>query len=208
MSVELSNAEAYISWLNTKTRLNANASKAANRFVKRGQVYWCHFGINVGSEISKTTPRPAVVVSNYNMNRNSSNIIVVPITHNSNKLPCMVPITPINDSVGNVILDGQVNTAEIVRISKARLGDLITTLSLAEMREIDEAISISVGLLHYYKSEKEKYEKLSKYVERVKLDRNQAQDTLKQMKDMISQNGFNEETQEKIRRILDIEPIV
>ena len=51
--------------MNTKSYLNAIAQNATKRFVKRGQVYWCHFGLNVGSEMSKATPRPAVVVSNF-----------------------------------------------------------------------------------------------------------------------------------------------
>ncbi len=75
MSVELSNAQQFISWMNTKSYLNTNAPNAANRFVKRGQVYWCHFGLNIGSEISKSTPRPAVIVSNFQTNKNSSNVV-------------------------------------------------------------------------------------------------------------------------------------
>lgn len=82
MSVEISAAQQFIAWMNTKSRLNAIAPNAAKRFVKRGQVFWCHFGLNIGSEMSKGTPRPAVVVSNYMTNKNSSNVIVVPITHN------------------------------------------------------------------------------------------------------------------------------
>lgn len=35
MSVELSNAQQFISWMNTKSYLNSIASNAANRFVKR-----------------------------------------------------------------------------------------------------------------------------------------------------------------------------
>ena len=69
MSVELSNAQQFISWMNTKSYLNAIAQKAAKRFVKRGQVYWCHFGLNIGSEMSKVTARPAVVVSNFKTNK-------------------------------------------------------------------------------------------------------------------------------------------
>lgn len=87
MSVELSNAQQFISWMNTKSYLNSIAQNAAKRFVKRGQVYWCHFGLNIGSEMSKATPRPAVVVSNFATNKNSSNVVVVPVTHNQSKLP-------------------------------------------------------------------------------------------------------------------------
>lgn len=204
MSVELSNAQQFISWMNTKSYLNTIAQKATKRFVKRGQVYWCHFGLNIGSEMSKTTPRPAVVISNFMTNRNSSNVIVVPVTHNQNQLPYLVPLTPITDTSGNVVLDGQVDTADIICVSKARLGDLITTLSTAQMKDVDKSISISLELTHYYTNMEDKYNKLTQYVTQVKNDRNSAQDTLKQLKEIISKNGFDEDAQERIKELLDI----
>ena len=205
MSLELSDAQQFINWINTKSHLNAIASKASKRFVKRGQVYWCHFGLNVGSEMSKSTPRPAVIVSNYNTNKSSSNVIVVPVTHNKNSLPYLVPITPITDADGNIILDGQADTADIICISKARLGDLITTLNTTQMKDIDKSISISLELIHYYTSESEKYNKLKEYVTAVKEDRNKAQDVIAKIKETINQNGFNEKCQQDIKVLLDID---
>lgn len=204
MSLELLNAEQFISWMNTKSRLNANAQKSAKRFVHRGQVYWCHFGLNIGSEMSKSTPRPAVVISNFSINKNSSNVVVVPITHNQNQLPYLVPIIPIVDANGNVVLDGQADTAGVICVSKARLGDLITKLSPAQMKDIDKSISISLDLIHYHTDEVEKYNKLTQYVTQVKADRNKAQDTLEQLKEIISQHGFDENNQVKIKELLDI----
>lgn len=204
MSVEISNAQQFISWINTKSYLNTIAPSAAKRFVKRGQVYWCHFGLNIGSEMSKPTPRPAVIVSNFKTNKNSSNIIVVPVTHNQAQLPYLVPITPVLDANGKVILDGQADTADIICVSKARLGDLITTLPAAQMKNIDKSISISLELIHYYTDETDKYDKLAQYVAQVKADRNKAQDTLKLLKETIMENGFDEENQAKIKELLDI----
>lgn len=204
MSVELLNAQQFISWMNTKSYLNSIAPNAANRFVKRGQVYWCHFGLNIGSEMSKSTPRPAVIVSNFKTNKNSSNVVVVPVTHNQSQLPYLVPITPVTDAKGNVILDGQADTADIICVSKARLGDLITTLSAAQMKDIDKSVSISLDLIHYYNDEIDKYNKLTQYVTQVKADRNKAQDTLEKLKEVISQGGFDEKSQEKIKELLDI----
>lgn len=204
MSIELSNAQQFIAWMNTKSHLNTIAVKSAKRFVKRGQVYWCHFGLNIGSEISKTTPRPAVVVSNFNTNKNSSNVIVVPVTHNKSQLPYLVPLTPVTDVSGQVILDGQADTADVICVSKARLGDLITTLSAAQMKDIDKSISISLDLMHYYSDEVDKYDKLTQYVTQVKTDRNNAQDIIRKIKDTVTENGFDEKSQEIIRELLDI----
>lgn len=204
MSVEISNAQQFISWINTKSYLNTIAPSAAKRFVKRGQVYWCHFGLNIGSEMSKPTPRPAVIVSNFKTNKNSSNIIVVPVTHNQAQLPYLVPITPVLDANGKVILDGQADTADIICVSKARLGDLITTLPAAQMKNIDKSISISLELIHYYTDETDKYDKLAQYVAQVKADRNKAQDTLDLIRETILENGFDEKNQAKIKELLDI----
>lgn len=204
MSVEISNAQQFISWMNTKSRLNAIVQNAAKRFVKRGQVYWCHFGLNIGSEMSKTTPRPAIVVSNFATNKNSSNVIVIPITHNQNQLPYLVPLTPITDTNGNVVLDGKADTANVICVSKARLGDQITALSAAQMKAIDKSISISLDLIHYYTAEVDKYDKLTQYAAQVKADRNKAQDTLKQLKTIISSNEFDEKSREEIKKLLEI----
>ena len=204
MSMEISNAQEFISWMNTKSYLNTIAQSAAKRFVKRGQVYWCDFGLNIGSEMSKSTPRPAVVVSNFSTNKNSANVVVVPVTHNKSQLPYLGPIAPVTDVNGNVILDGQVDTSDIICVSKARLGDLITTLSATQMKDIDKSISISLDLFHYFSDEVDKYDKLTQFVKKVKEERNKAQDTLKLLKKVILQYGFDKNGQEKIKAILDI----
>lgn len=103
-----------------------------------------------------------------------------------------------------MILDGQADTADIICVSKARLGDLIATLSAAQMKDIDRSISISLDLIHYHTDEVDKYDRLTQYVAQVKADRNKAQDTLEQLKEIVSQNGFDERSQEKIKELLDI----
>lgn len=185
MSLELTNAKDYISWLYKKSNLNALSANAKNRNVSRGQVYWCEFGVNIGSEMSKLTPRPAVIVQNFTANRNSSNTIVIPITSDTGRLSCLVPITTISDQNSKIILTGQANTSNIVCVSKARLKDKICDLSAIDMKKIDESIAISLSLIHYHKSEVDKYEKLSKYNDKVKNDRNIAQDKLKMIQETV-----------------------
>ncbi len=209
MSDELAQAEQFIGWMRTKAHLNATAGKAARRLVKRGQVYWCHFGLNVGSEISKCTPRPAVVIQNFAANRHSGNTIVVPVTHNKSVLPCMVSVQVL-DEEGQTLLDGQVNTSNILCVSKARLADFICTLPGAKMREIDRSLAISLELMKYYQAEVEKYEKLKRYTERVKSQRNQAQDQLAQVRLLTAQQegGQQEDFLEQLKKLLDSGPTV
>ena len=204
MNTELASAEKFIEWLKTKSHLNSISSRAGGRFVKRGQVYWCHFGINIGSEMSKTTPRPAIIVQNYIGNSKSPNTIVVPVTHDIGILPCLVPLTPIiNKSTGNVILDGQANTANIVCVSKARLGDLIATLSNSDMKKVDESMAQSLDLMHYYKELNDKYDKLLEYNKKIKIERNVAQDKIKGIKELIIKDGFTEQSQKSLLELLD-----
>ena len=61
-----------------------------------------------------------------------------------------------------------------------------------------------MDLIHYYNDEIDKYNKLTQYVTQVKADRNKAQDTLEKLKEVISQGGFDEKSQEKIKELLDI----
>lgn len=187
MSIELENAKEFVDWLKNKTRMNSLANSAQKRLVKRGQVYWCDFGINIGSEMSKKTPRPAVIVQNHIGNSKSSNTIVVPVTHDKSILPCLVPIEPVKNINGLTILDGQVNTSNIICVSKARLGDYITTLSISQMKMVDESIAKSVDLMRYYSDIEKKFNKLVTYNSKVKQERNNAQDESEKLKGIINQ---------------------
>ena len=208
MNIELSNAKDFLDWLKIKAHMNSMANKAKSRLVKRGQVYWCNFGINVGSEMSKTTPRPAVIVQNSIANIKSSNTIVVPVTHDIGNLPCSVPLTPVIDSSGVTILDGQVNTSNVICVSKARLGDIITTLQPSEIKKVDESLAKSLGVMTYYSNLMDKYDKLIKYNNSIKEERNRAQDAEKSLQNTISSlrdaiSDFDDEEKKRIQEILD-----
>jgi mRNA interferase MazF len=81
----------------------------------------------------------------------------------------------------DVILDGQANASNMLCVSKARLGDLVCTLPKDEMKKIDEAIAKSVDIMVYYSELSKKLAKRDSYIEKLKLERNQAQDELKEL---------------------------
>ncbi|MHB1407823.1 MAG: hypothetical protein ACYCV0_19820, partial [Desulfitobacteriaceae bacterium] len=58
-------------------------------------------------------------------------------------------------------------------------------------------------LMHYQKELKEKYEKLVEYTEKVKTERNDAQDIISNAKELISKDGFTEQTQKSLLELLD-----
>lgn len=203
MSEELSQAKNFISWIHKQTYLESIVPNAAKRFVKRGQVYWCHFGLNIGSEISKTTPRPAIVVSNFQTNKVSSNVLVIPVTHRKSDSLYLVPITPVIDDDGKVLLDGKADVASVTCVSKARFTDLITTLSAAQMREIDRGLSISLDLSKYYTAKANDLDLANQHIEQLKAERDFFQNLLNQIQNIVAEDNA-EQVQEQIKKLLDI----
>ena len=148
MSLELSNAKEYIQWMHRKAVLNDQAKQSATKQIRRGEVYWCEFGLNIGSEMSKATPRPAVIVQNNSANRSSSNTIVVPVTHDHGNGYYLVPLTTQNLPDGSILLDGKANVTNISCISKARLLGYITRLPASDMKNIDAAIARELSVMN------------------------------------------------------------
>lgn len=183
MAIEMNKVQKMLEWLKTKLYLNTLSEKAKSRKVKRGQVYRCNFGCGVGSEMQKE--RPAVIIQNNAANDNSSNTIVVPITHNTSPLPCMANITPKIDTDGNIILDGQVNVSNIMCVSKARLGDYVCTLSKSNMKLIDSTIAKTIGLMKHYTDLHKRLDDKLDYIERLKDERNSAQDELTEIRKVL-----------------------
>lgn len=166
INIDLSKTQMYLDWLKTKLFLDAKASSASRRIVKRGEVYRCHFGAGIGSEQCKE--RPCVILQYDAGNASSPNTIVAPITHTSSTLPVVVPIANKLDSSGNIILDGNVLLGNIVCVSKSRLGDFVTTLSPNEMNDVDKAIAISLDVKRHYDTLNNMYNDKLNYIEKLK----------------------------------------
>ncbi len=186
MKIELAKVQKMLEWLETKLFLDSISSKSLTRTVKRGQVYKCNFGCGVGSEMQKE--RPAVIIQNDIGNIKSGNTIVIPITHNDSKLPCIANITCKVDPTGKTILDGQANASNIICVSKARLGDFVCKLTNHDMKLIDIAIAKTVGLMSYYADLSNKLEDKKSFISKIKEDRNKAHDELKEIKTILELN--------------------
>lgn len=129
--------------------------------------------------------RPAVIIQNDVANSRSGNTIVIPITHDISTLPCVANITPQTDAEGNVILDGQANTSNMMCVSKARLGDLVGSLPKTDMKKIDEAIAKTVGLMGYYSDLNKRLDDKLQYISKIKEERNIAQDELAELRKIL-----------------------
>ena len=180
MKIELGQVQKMLEWLKSKLYLDSISQNARSRAIKRGQVYRCNFGCGIGSEMQKE--RPAVVIQNDVGNNRSGNTIVIPITHDTSTLPCVADITPLTDTTGNVILDGQANASNMMCVSKARLGDFVGSLSKADMKKIDEAIAKTVDLMGYYSDLTKRLNDKLEYISKIKEERNKAQDELEELR--------------------------
>ena len=187
MEIDLGQTQRMVAWLKEKIFLNAISQKAKNRAVRRGQVYRCNFGIGIGSEMQKD--RPALIIQNDVANVHSGNTIVVPITHDASDLPCVANIITRTTDDGTVVLDGQANVANIMCVSKARLGNYIATLSSSEMKLVDEALAKTTGLMSYYADIKKRLNDKLDYIDRIKEQRNCAQDELKSVQERLVQSN-------------------
>ncbi|ADH98068.1 transcriptional modulator of MazE/toxin, MazF [[Bacillus] selenitireducens MLS10] len=113
--------------------------------VKRGDVYFADLSPVVGSEQGGV--RPVLIIQNDIGNRFSPTVIVAAITAQIQKakLPTHVEIDAKKNGFDrdSVILLEQIRT-----IDKQRLTDKITHLDEKTMAKVDEALRVSIGLIH------------------------------------------------------------
>jgi mRNA interferase MazF len=110
---------------------------------RRGEIYLVAFDPTLGNEIRKT--RPAVVIQNDYSNQYSPITIVAAISSQFGDPPHPreVPIPPKSGlPKPSAVILNQIRSVDRKRLMK-RLG----ALDAATMRKIDEALSISLGLI-------------------------------------------------------------
>jgi mRNA interferase MazF len=106
--------------------------------MQRGEVWLVNLDPADGTEVRKT--RPAVIVSNDFMNRNSGRVTVVPVTSSISKLfPVESPVE-VQGRTGKTMCD------QIRAVDKSRLLKLMAVLSTRESADLDHAISVALGL--------------------------------------------------------------
>jgi mRNA interferase MazF len=106
--------------------------------MKRGEVWWVTASAATGGEVRKR--RPGVVVSNNAANAHANRVQVVPVSSKTEKLyPCEALIT-IQGRTSKAMAD------QVTTVAKERLAKYMDTLSVEEIRQVETALRLQLGL--------------------------------------------------------------
>jgi len=108
--------------------------------MNRGDVWWVNFEPSIGGEIRKK--RPAVIVSNDSSNKYLNRVQVIPLTSQTGRLyPSEAYVTVKGKTKTNKAMADQLTT-----VSKQRLLNRVSKLSISDLNNIERAILIQLGL--------------------------------------------------------------
>lgn len=137
----------YVHWVNEQIKMNNNASRDTKVIPRRGEIWTCELGQNIGSEENKI--RPVIIIQNDTGNQNAPTTIVVPISNRPKKIAVHISIRNGDFELvkgEKMEITGTVLAEQIRIVSKARLGRHVATLSDKFMQLLDSKIKISLDL--------------------------------------------------------------
>jgi mRNA interferase MazF len=106
--------------------------------VLRGEVWWVDFDPSTGGEIEKT--RPAIIVSNNDSNAILNRVQVVPLTSNVRRIRQTETLVAIGGRTGKALAN------QIRTVARERLKGRIGAISDAELRALENALRVQLGL--------------------------------------------------------------
>lgn len=109
---------------------------------KRGQIYYADLSPVIGSEQGGT--RPVLVIQNDMGNRYSTTLIVGCITTRTTK--SKIPTHLWLDESCGLPKDSMVMLEQIRTIDKKRIKNYVGSISESDMKKVDKAIKISLGV--------------------------------------------------------------
>ncbi len=108
--------------------------------MKRGEVWWVNFEPSVGGEIRKK--RPAVIISNDAANKYLNRVQVVPLTSKVEHIYPSEALVEVNNQQNKAMAD------QLTTVSKQRLIDQMGLLTPEDMKKVEYAVRVQLGLLN------------------------------------------------------------
>ena len=119
----------HVEWAVAKININDSISSRTNTLPKRGEIWTCQLGKNVGSEENKI--RPVIILQNNTGNEKGPTTIIVPVSNRPKKIAVHISLKSSDYEIvkGEVEeVTGTILCEQIRVIAKARLGRHIATL--------------------------------------------------------------------------------
>ena len=141
--------EALYRWSSHKMRLQDKFEHNSQIHVKypRGSIYACYMGVNIGHEKSRLEARPCLIISTDEINKKSSNVIVVPLSKeikfkkdSTTELAYPWHFVLYKSKYNKLSYDSVVQCEDIRCVSKSRMGQFITKIEPEDINEIKKRL--------------------------------------------------------------------
>ena len=106
--------------------------------MKRGEVWWVNFEPSLGGEMRKQ--RPAVIVSNDMANKYLNRVQVVPLSSKTGKVYPSEALVMVDNRKSKAMAD------QLTTVSKQRLSNKSGNLTQEDMRKVEHAVKVQLGL--------------------------------------------------------------